>query len=228
MARLPRLSVGGWPHLLVLRGHNQQPVFTDAADLQLFREMLAEAARANGVAVHAYALFAHEVHLLASPADATSLGKMMQGLGRRYGGYFNRRHARTGSLWDGRFRSTILEPERHLLDAMRLIEELVVGEAGAPMASSRAHHVGQQSDPIVTDHAQFWSLGNTPFDREMAYRRLLDQALRGADRALLNQAVSKGWPLGSPDFVKRLSASTERRLAPMRRGRPPKAAAGEK
>ena len=224
MARLPRLSVGGWPHLLALCGHNQQPVFLDATDLELFRSFLGEAARACGVAIHAYALSTHQVRLLATPAEADSLGRMMQTLGRRYGGHFNRRHSRSGSLWDGRFRATIVEPERYLLDAMRLLEEADAGTGDSLGASSRAHHVGQQGDPIVSDHTQFWALGNTPFDREMAYRRLLDQPLRETERTVLNQAMLKGWPLGSPNFVKNLSAVTERRLTPLRRGRPPKLA----
>ena len=230
MARLPRLSVGGVPHLLVQRGHNQQVVFADDADRVLFRTLLGEAARAEGVTLHAYGLMAAEFRLLATPATAESLGRMMQVLGRRYGAAFNRRHSRTGGLWEGRFRATVLEAERHLLDAMGYIEHEGNWEGGAveadgPAASSRGHHLGQRRDPLLSDHAVFWALGNTPFDRDIAYRKRLEQGLSSRERAQIEHAVQKGWPLGSEAFVATLSSHTERRLAPLRRGRPAKAGA---
>src|SRR4051794_32511208 len=117
MARLPRLSVGGVPHLLVQRGHNQQPVVHDADDRSRFHDLLGEIATAHGVAIHAHALIGPELRLLLTPPDAAALGRMMQAFGRRYGGAFNRRHGRSGSLWEGRFRATLLEPEAHLLMA---------------------------------------------------------------------------------------------------------------
>ncbi len=220
MARLPRLSVGGWPHLLTLRGHNQQPVFLDAADTQHYRALLAEVSKACGVLLHAYALTGHEVRLLATPVDATALSRMMQGIGRRYGSYFNRRHGRSGSLWEGRFRATIVEPERHVLDAVLWIEEVEPNDTS--VASSRAHHLGQGRDPLVSDHARFWSLGNTPFEREITWRRQLEQGIGHETRDRLVQAVLKGWPLGSDSFVKALAEATPRRLTPLRRGRPAK------
>lgn len=215
------------PHLLVQRGHNQQPVFADDADRSLFRTLLGEAARAEGVTLHAYGLLDTEVRLLATPATAESLGRMMQVLGRRYGAAFNRRHARTGSLWEGRFRATVLEPERHLLDALGYIEDERNWQGGAveadqPVASSRGHHLGQRQDPMLTDHPVFWALGNTPFDRDIAYRRRLEQGLGTREREQLTHAVLKGWPLGSEAFIARLAGRTERRLAPLQRGRPRK------
>lgn len=227
MARLPRLSVGGLPHLLVQRSHHGQPVFVDDSDRTLFRNLLGEGAKAEQVALHAYALMESEVRLLATPATPDALGRLMQTLGRRYGGAFNRRHARTGGLWEGRFRVTILEPERHLLEAMRFIEDEGNWDSSADEVetgpeSSRGHHVGRRQDSLVTDHARYWGLGNTPFDREAAYRRLLDAGLPMAERARLDQAVRTGWPLGSEAFVQSLAALTDRRLVPLKRGRPPK------
>lgn len=227
MARLPRLSVGGVPHLLVQRSH-QQAVFADDADRVLFRDFLSEAARAESVALHAYSLLDREVRLLATPATAEALGRMMQALGRRYGGAFNRRHQRTGGLWEGRFRATVIEPERHLLEAMCYVEEEAngIGEADvadAACTSSRGHHLGRWQDPLVTDHPVFWALGNTPFEREAAYRERLSAGLPARERGCLEQGVQKGWPLGSPRFIEMLSGRTSRRLAPLKRGRPPKA-----
>jgi putative transposase len=218
MARLPRLSVGGVPHLLVQRGHNLQPVVRDAEDRSLFLALLGEVAAAHGVVIHAYALLEQEVRLLLTPAEPTALSRMMQVFGRRYGGAFNRRHGRSGSLWEGRFRATVLEPERHLLAAMRWLEE----PEGEGIVSSRRHHLGEKTDPIVSDHSHFWSLGNTPFEREVAYRQLLASPLPLAEVQRLTAAVVKGWPLGSEPFVAGLARATARRLTPLPRGRPPK------
>jgi putative transposase len=216
MARLPRLSVGGVPHLLVQRGHNLQPVVRDAEDRSLFLSLLGEVAAAHGVAIHAYALLEQEVRLLLTPPGPTALSRMMQAFGRRYGGSFNRRHGRTGSLWEGRFRATVLEPERHLLSSMRWLEE----SEGEGIVSSRTHHLGEKVDPIVSDHSHFWSLGNTPFEREVAYRQLLASPLPAAEVQGLIAAVTKGWPLGSESFVAALARMTVRRLTPLPRGRP--------
>ena len=110
MARLPRLAVGGALHHVMQRGHDGHPVFRDDADRRLFLSLLSDAARAEAVAVHAYALLDSEIHLLATPAQAANLGRLMQAVGRRYVSAFNRRHQRRGTLWDGRFRSSLIDP----------------------------------------------------------------------------------------------------------------------
>ncbi|GAB4562676.1 MAG: transposase [Rhizobacter sp.] len=227
MARLTRLCVPGWPHLLLQAGHNRQPVFLDDADRHLFVELLQSAASTHGVAIHAYALLDNEVRLLATPSGSDSLSLMMQAVGRRYGSSFNRRHAHTGSLWEGRFRATVIEPERHLLACMRYVDQAppddVQGTGLEQQAwSSAAHHLGERVDPLVSDHLLYWSLGNTPFEREAAYRTLLQHALSPTEVASISDAVKKGWPLGSAGFLAQLSGSTARRLAPLPRGRPRK------
>lgn len=219
MARLPRLSLGGLPHLLIQRGHNQQPAFLDDADKVLFHDLMGEVARAHGVAIHAFALRDAEVRMLLTPSEAPALGRMMQALGRRYGSAFNRRHGRTGGLWEGRFRATLIEPEQHLLQAMRWLDK---DDGEGAVMSSRRHHIGEKHDATVADHPHFWSLGNTPFDREIAYARLLAVPLSAAEIIQLTDAVMKGWPLGSPAFVARLARMTARRLTPLPKGRPAK------
>jgi putative transposase len=214
--------------LLVQLGHNRQPVFKDDIDRRLFLDLLREAAMSHGVAIHAYALLDNEVRMLATPSTGDSLSRMMQAIGRRYGGSFNRRHGHAGSLWEGRFKAATIEPERHLLACMRYVEELSAGTSdgmnlGRVPWSSAPHHFGEQADPLVSDHLQYWSLGNTPFEREANYKDLSQQALTSEELALISSAVRKGWPLGSPTFLEQLSASTERRLAPLPRGRPQKA-----
>lgn len=227
MARLPRLSVADHAHVLVQRGHEGQPVFRDEVDRKLFAKLLGESARAEQVTLHAYALHDDHIRLLATPATATGLSRLMQTLGRRYGTAFNRRHERRGSLWEGRFRATVIEAERYLLPATLFIELEPPSPAHPPhtggggvMASSLAHHLGTMPDPLVSDHPVFWRLGNTPFERDLAYGRLVEQGMSFAERRELADAVERGWPLGSKAFVDRLSTLTTRRLAPLKRGRP--------
>ncbi len=216
MARLSRLSIAGLAHLVLQRGHNSQAVFRDENDQALFCQVLREVARSNGVAIHAYALWGQEVALLLTPNLAESIGKMMQALGRRYGHAFNRRHGCTGSLWEGRFRATVIEPELHLLPAMRWLE--------SSGRSSVEHHLGRAVDPLITEHAHFWSLGNTPFEREVAYRQWLAEPVGDDEAQQLRSAVMRGWPLGSAPFLQKVGLLTPRRLAPLSRGRPAKVA----
>jgi putative transposase len=218
MARLARLCIPGHPHLVQQRGHNGQPVFIDEADIRGFLRMLVEAAKANGVAVHAYGLAAGEVHLLATPATADSLSRLMQAIGRQHGQAFNRRHGRSGSLWDGRFRTAPIDGEQHLLAAMRYVESAVPDLR----ASSASHHLGQAIDPVVSDHSLYWALGNTPFDREVKYRTWFEQGASSAEAERFRRAVTQGWPLGEASFIDSLSQVTTRRLAARPRGRPPK------
>jgi putative transposase len=225
MARLPRLCVPGWPHLVLQQGHNREPAFRDDADRALFRQLLHEAAPAHGVQVHAYGLQDGEVRLLITPSAADALSGMMQAIGRRYVASFNRRHGRSGALWDGRFRGTVVEPRQHLLPCMLFVEGLVSGDDDPTHApwSSAAHHLGLRTESWITDPPQFWSLGNTPFEREAAYRLLVKQALTETELRRIATAVMTGWPLGDEAFVATLAENTPRRLAPLARGRPRRA-----
>lgn len=224
LARLPRLAIAGRPHLILQRALPSQPAFLDDEDRRAFLAALRSAAAAGRVAVHAYALLDHEVRLLATPPDAAALGRLMQALGRSYVGGFNRRHGRRGTLWDGRFRTTVLDEETLLIDAMRYVES--PPDPGAMPAdeawSSAPHHLGQRSSPLVTEHPRFWRLGNTPFEREAAWRALLEQPLAASRLRDIEAAVLKGWALGPPAFVQALAGQTGRRLQPRGRGRPRK------
>jgi putative transposase len=227
MARLPRLSVAGELHYVIQRGHNRQLVFQDDADRTSYLAALRDAAREHGLAVHAYALLDNEVRLLATPERADSLSKAMQALGRRYVAGFNRRHGRSGTLWEGRFRAAILESECYFISALCLVDQAplqptTVHPADAAVEyqwSSAAHHLGRRRDPLVQDHRLYWALGNTPFDRELAYRRLLEQGPGPSDSAALANAADKSWALGSAAFLAHLSERTARPLAARKRGR---------
>ena len=225
MARLPRLVIPHQPHLLIQRGHNRQPVFLDDEDHRRFLEALAAASRDTRVAIHAYVLMADHIHLLLTPPTADALGRMMQRLGRQYVPAFNERHQRSGTLWDGRFRAAVLEPERFLLDAQRHLElnpvrhKLVSRPQDWPW-SSAAHHIGLRRDPLITEHPLYWQLGNTPFEREAAYRATHERPLDDARAQEIRNASEKGWALGGEAFLRAAGKSTERRLSPMPKGRP--------
>lgn len=225
MARLPRLIVPSQPHYIIQRGLNGLPVFQDADDYTAFLGWLRAAARIYKVAVHAYALLPDQLHMLATPADENGLGQMMQWLGRNYVPYYNQKYARTGTLWHGRYKTSVIDAENFLLTCSRYIE-LAPVRAGIAAAveeypwSSYAHHAGSRPDSVVTVHPVYWSLGNTPFQREAAYIELSGQHLSTAQIATVEAAVLKGWPLGSDKYKKDLEQKARRQVLPAKRGRP--------
>ena len=229
MSRLPRLTVPGYPHHVIQRGNNRQPIVVDDADRQRLQDDLAEHARAHGVAVHAYVLMSNHLHLLVTPETGDSLPLMMQGVGRGYVRWFNRRHGRSGTLWEGRYRSTVIEAERHLLACMAYIDlnPVRAGMVARPQDypwSSHGHHIGLRTDPLITPHPLYWQLGNTPFARERAYAEMVGAGLNPDQMTALTRAAHSGWALGGADFIAELQRRTERRVARAAAGRPPKPA----
>ena len=225
MARLPRLTVPGYPHHVIQRGNNRQMIFRDAADHEFMLGLLSEQAKKLQVEIHAYVLMGNHFHLLATPQTQDGLPLMMQSVGRSYVRYFNRRHQRSGTLWEGRYRSTIVQSERYLLACMVYIDlnpvrAGMVAQPGDYPWSSYAHSMGRRNDPLVTPHALFWSLGNTPFAREAAYGELVRAGIVGADQAQIGESVHAGWALGEADFIAALQQRTQRRVAKGKAGRP--------
>jgi putative transposase len=233
MARLPRLVVPNQPHHVVQRGIDTQIIFRDEADHVAFLGWLREAAKQFRVAIHAYVLMPDRLHLLLTPADGDGLGRMMQWVGRHYVPYFNQKYHRTGTLWQGRYKAGIIESDQYFMMCSRFIElcpvlDGLVNSALDYRWSSCAHHVGMRADPVITDHASYWALGNTPFDREAVYKRLIEQTLHTDEITLLNDAAHKGWALGSEKYKKHLEKEINRRVSPAKRGRPSKATIGDR
>jgi putative transposase len=225
VARLPRLLVPGQLHLVMQRSAGGQPVFTTDADFDLYLVALRELAREHDVHLHAYALLSTQVMLLLTPGHALSLSRLMQAQGRRFGAAYNRVHQRAGVLWEGRFRATVLDPQEYGLAAVQFVETAVVRAKECLVASdyrwsSAPHHAGKQSDPLITEHAVHWQLGNTPFEREAAYRNSVHQLQVQQLHQQMEAAVLKGWALGSPAFIAALSDLTDRRLTALAQGRP--------
>lgn len=227
MARLPRLVVPHQPHYVIQSGIDRQPIFRDPADYDSFLRWLREAARQFKVAIHAYVLLPNQLQLLASPGDEIGLSRMMQWVGRHYVPYFNARYQRTGTLWNGRYKAIVIESEQYFLVCSQYIElnPVRAGFCAEPAAypwSSFSHHIGAKSNPLITDHPLYWALGNTPFDREAAYRALMERGLGTGEVVVLDEATAKGWPLGSEKFKNALAKQVNRRVAPAKRGRPVK------
>jgi putative transposase len=225
MARLPRLTLPGTVHHVTQRGNNGQIIAADAADKNFFLALLAESAQQCGVAVHAYVLTDTHVQLLATPESEEGLPRMMQAVGRRYVRYFNDRYGRSGTLWEGRFRSTPIQSERHLLACMVYLDlnpvrAGLVAEASQYAWSSHLHWIGRRVDRLLTPHARFWELGNTPFAREAAYAELVRTGLDKADEAKLTHALNRGWAFGDADFVAQIQKQTGHRVSPSMAGRP--------
>lgn len=214
MARLPRLAVAGQAHLVVQRAHGARSVFTDDADRRAYLAALREAASVERVLLHAWQLADEGVALLLTPPSASALSRLMQAVGRRYVSAYNRRHAQRGTLWDGRFRSGVVEPGAWRLAALLWVD-------GGPGQTSAPHRSGDVRDPALVDLPEYWALGNTPFDREAAYRARLAAGLPAETAAVLAAAAHGGWAVAPSGLLEGLPAG--RPVQPRPRGRPPKA-----
>ena len=225
MARLPRLTVPGYPHHIIQRGNNRQAIFSSVADYQMLLGLLDENAHKFGVAVHGYVLMSNHFHLLATPSTEEGLPQMMQAVGRRYVRYFNDSQARSGTLWEGRYRSTLIETERYLLACMVYIDlnpvrAGLVKDASDHPWSSYGHYVGLRTDRLVTPHPLYWTLGNTPFAREAAYAELVRAGTTREQQDALTRSALSGWALGGESFVADLQKRTARRVVKNQPGRP--------
>jgi putative transposase len=234
MPRPVRLFMPGLTHHVLQRGNNRQAVFFDDEGRRLFLRWLSDAAKAEGCQVHAYVLMTNHFHLLLTAARAGSIPRLMQSLGRRYVGLVNRRQERTGTLWEGRYKSAILDSETYVMACHRYIEAnpLRAGLVARPEDyawSSHRHNALGETDGLVAAHETYLALGRTQAERLAAYRALFAEGLDGALIEILRDAVQRGWAPGGDGFRSRIEAALGREAGPPRRGRPPKprAAMGE-
>jgi putative transposase len=225
MARLPRLTVTDYPHHVILRGNNRQVIFGGEPDMRRMLALLEESSVAQGVDVHAYVLMDNHFHLLLTPRRERGVPLMMQAVGRSYVRSFNLQQGRTGTLWEGRYRSTLIQSERYLLTCMAYIDlnPVRAGMVEAPENypwSSHAHYIGRLHQRLLTPPALYWELGNTPFAREAAYGELVRAGIAEHHQRALTAATLSGWALGDPGFLAVLESQTPRRIQPGKAGRP--------
>ena len=225
MARLGRYFLPDQPLHVIQRGNNRQAIFFAAEDYARYRDWLAEAAARAGCAVHAYVLMTNHVHLLATPARADSLPRMMQLLGRRYVRHINAAYRRSGTLWEGRYRAAPIDSEAYFLACCRTIElnpvraGMVRRPRGYPWSSYRAHAFGA-ADALAAAHPLYRALGRSAAERQAAYRALFRGGLGEAFVAALRHATNGGWALGDERFQRAVAKAAG--VAPLPLGRPAK------
>ena len=225
MARLARLTLSGYPHHVIQRGNNRQAIFKTVADYQHLLGLMDVYSKKFEVAIHSYVLMTNHFHLLATPQTDTGLPQMMQAVGRSYVRYFNDLYERSGTLWEGRYRSTLIQTDRYLLACMAYIDlnpvraGLVADVRDYPW-SSHAFYVGMRSDKLITPHSLFWDLANTPFSREGAYSEFVQAGVSAVQQDILTRSVLSGWALGEPEFIENLQKRTKRRVNKAKAGRP--------
>ena len=223
MARLPRIGAAGVPLHIIQRGNNRQLCFGGERDFAAYAHWLEESARTSGVAIHAWVFMINHVHLLVTPETSDAASHMMQTLGRRYVRYFNRSYQRTGTLWEGRFKSCVVDATDYLLVCQRYIELNPVRAGIAnhpgdyPWSSYRANGLGQPAK-LWTPHPAYCELGASAAARAAAYRALFVGQL---DSRLLKQirlATNQGMALGADRFKEEVEQLTQRRVNPLKRG----------
>ncbi|MGE0347664.1 transposase [Hydrogenophaga sp.] len=225
MARLPRLTVPGYPHHVIQRGNNRQDIVRSDADREMLLDLISENARKYQVALNAYVLMDNHFHLLLTPDATDGVPAMMQAVGRRYVRYFNDLHHRTGTLWEGRYRSTLIQSERYLLACMAYMDlnPVRAGMVNDPKLhrwSSYHHYSGQSPDRRIASHPMYWNLGNTPFAREAAYTEMVRAGVPLEQLGAITDATLHGWAMGDEAFVAELQKRTARRIARAKPGRP--------
>jgi len=226
MPRRPRLLLPDYPLHIVQRGINREPCFFAEEDYQCYLHWLEEAARDCSCAIHAYVLMTNHVHLLLTPAMSGAPARLMQSLGRRYVHYANRQYRRTGSLWEGRYKSSVVQSESYLLACMRYIElnpvrAAMVADPGAYRWSSYRANGLAQPDARLTAHPLYLGLGVEPAHRCNAYRALFRPQLDDDAASDVREALKLGMPLGSERFAEAICARLGVRRNTGKRGRTP-------
>lgn len=221
MARRPRLELPGVPLHVIQRGNNRGACFLADGDRRLYLRCLREAGHRHECAVHAYVLMSNHVHLLVTPSASGAVASMMQDVGRRYVRLFNQIHNRSGTLWEGRYKSSLIDSETYLLTCHRYIElnPVRAGLVSHPIEyrwSSHAHYALGASDSLVTRHSLFGQLVGEPEE----FRARFDDGINPEVLDRIRTSANRGWALGSERFLDRIEVLLGRSARPAKRGRP--------
>ncbi|WP_458735130.1 transposase [Zobellella taiwanensis] len=227
MPRRKRCYLAGVPSHVVQRGNNRQPCFFCDEDRGFYIKVLGEVLERFEVALHAYVLMTNHVHLLMTPASEQGISRVMQCLGRSYVGYVNQRYRRTGTLWEGRHKASLIDTEPYLLNCQRYIELNPV-RAGMAEQPGQYHWSSYQANargkPVacLTPHEVYLRLGNTPAARQQAYRSLFEQPVPEEQLADFRMGLNHNYPVGSPQFRQDLQENAHLPLGHLHQGRPAK------
>ena len=232
MPRKPRAYLPGIPCHVIQRGNNRQATFFAPEDHQFYLECLGDACRRYGVQLHAYVLMTNHVHMLLTPADVHGISQVMQSIGRRFVQYVNRRYRRSGTMWEGRHKASLVEADDYLFACQRYIElnpvraNMVDHPAKYKWSSYRCNAFGE-ANPRITPHVLYEGLGPDPQARTAAYRDLFVTALDPGMAQHIGIVAECSMPLGSDRFREQIEAALGRSLGQYQRGRPRKRSGGE-
>jgi len=218
MARMARLYVPGCSHHVIQRGNNRCRCFQAETDFLVYLDILTDAASTHDVAIHAFVLMPNHVHLLLTPTHSQSCSRMMQSLGRRYVRYFNDRHGRTGTLWEGRYRSTLVDSDNYFFTVSRYIElnrvraKLVRHPVDYPWSSYQGNALGRPWETLIP-HDLYLRLGSTPTERQNHYEQLFEHDIAPDILELLRDATNRSWAFGTDEFCAQISSEANRRVS---------------
>jgi len=228
MPRRARMYLPGYPYHIVQRGNNREACFVEPANYQYYLELWKDNARRYGVSVHAYCLMTNHVHFLVTPNHTDSISRAMSVIGSRYAWYFNRTYKRTGTIWEGRHKSSLVQSDRYFLTCCRYIEmnPVVAGMVRKPeeykWSSYRVNAWGAQDD--LAKHHEYLGLGFTPEERCRAYRELFRYQIPDEDIHLIERASHYCHPVGDGRFRGQIEQRFGIKLGQAGRGRPKKLA----
>jgi len=215
MARQPRLDLPHIPQHVVQRGNNRLPCFLDDEDRRRYLHLLQDALLHTECQLHAYVLMNNHVHLLLTPPMPGAVAQLMQKLGRQYVSQFNVRHGRSGTLWEGRYKSCLVDSETHVLRCYRYIDlnptrARIVADPCEFLWSSARAHVGHRYDALLTGHPAYLELGASPPERGSAYRALLNETVSDDEMLAIRTYLQQQRALGHDAFKAMVEAKTRR------------------
>ncbi|WNO60353.1 transposase [Rheinheimera sp. MMS21-TC3] len=222
MARQPRYHISGMAQHVIQRGNNKQVCFFQPDDYRVYLDKVKLYAAQHGVAIHAFVLMTNHVHMQLTPEQETSISLFMQALGRFYVQYVNKAYNRTGTLWEGRYKATLIESDNYFLAVSRYIElnpvraAMVTHPAAYPWSSFHANALGKAIQ-LWQPHPCYLALGDTDEQRQQAYRALFEHAFADKVLAEIRYASQKGWVLGSERFKQQIAQQLNRRVSPSRK-----------
>ena len=225
MPRRARVSIPGAAHHIIQRGNNRSACFYSDEDYQRYLDWLFEYADLERCMVHAYVLMTNHVHLLITPTDKDGLAMLMKRLGQRYVQYINRAYCRSGTLWEGRFKSCITDDEHYVLGCYRYIElnpvrAKIVEHPAEYRWSSYRHNAQGQIDERLSAHCVYLGLSHTAEQRQYAYRELFRNELDAGLVDEIRQSTNGNYAMGSERFKREVEQMLGRRVSRGRPGRP--------
>lgn len=227
MPRKPRFFLPDVPCHVVQRGRNKDPIFFESSDYRAYLEWLEEGLERYECELHAYVLMTNHVHLLITPKNKQGISLTMQHMGRHYVPYINYTYGMSGSLWEGRFKSSLIDSEIYLLTCMRYIElnpvrANMVKSPGEYKWSSYKGNANAAEDPLLTPHLEFLNLGRSKAQREHAYRELFRHHIDDEDLHNIQACWQSGTPLGNDRFREKIERKLKTKIGQISQGRPRK------